>query len=66
MFLKLKYLPWSDPTTTSNKRHARAGHLFQGRFKAVLVQKDSHFLANPLPKAANSMPMGLHHAESVS
>ena len=27
-----------------NKRHDRVGHLFQGRFKAVLVQKDSHLL----------------------
>jgi len=27
-----------------NKRHDRVGHLFQGRFKAVLVQKDNHLL----------------------
>jgi REP element-mobilizing transposase RayT len=26
------------------KRHGRVGHLFQGRFKGILVQKDSHFL----------------------
>ncbi len=26
-----------------NKRHDRAGHLFQGRFKAVLVQKNKDF-----------------------
>jgi REP-associated tyrosine transposase len=31
-------------TQTFNKRHGRAGHLFQGRFKAILIQKDSHFL----------------------
>jgi putative transposase len=31
-------------TQAYNKRHARVGHLFQGRFKAILVQKDSHFL----------------------
>ena len=31
-------------TQTFNKRHGRVGHVFQGRFKAVLVQKDSHFL----------------------
>ena len=24
--------------------HRRVGHLFQGRFKAILVQKDSHYL----------------------
>ncbi|MGC8763986.1 MAG: REP-associated tyrosine transposase [Acidobacteriota bacterium] len=27
-----------------NRRHRRCGHLFQGRFKAVLVQKESHLL----------------------
>ena len=32
-------------TQAFNRRHARVGHLFQGRFKAILVQKDSHFLA---------------------
>lgn len=27
-----------------NRRHRRTGHLFQGRFKAVVIQKDSHLL----------------------
>lgn len=27
-----------------NRRHERVGHLFQGRFKAILVEKDSHLL----------------------
>ena len=27
-----------------NKRHQRVGHLFQGRYKAILIQKDSHLL----------------------
>ena len=31
-------------TQRFNKRHGRVGHLFQGRFKAVLVRKDSHLL----------------------
>ncbi len=31
-------------TQTFNRRHTRAGHLFQGRFKAILIQKDSHLL----------------------
>lgn len=31
-------------TQAFNKRHRRLGHLFQGRFKGILVQKDSHFL----------------------
>ena len=31
-------------TQAFNKRHSRVGHVFRGRFKAILVQKDSHFL----------------------
>jgi hypothetical protein len=31
-------------TQVFNRRHRRAGHLFQGRYKAILVQRDSHLL----------------------
>jgi putative transposase len=31
-------------TQRFNKRHGRVGHLFQGRYKAILIQKDSHLL----------------------
>ncbi|MFC4656771.1 transposase [Rheinheimera marina] len=31
-------------TQAFNRRHQRVGHLLQGRFNAVLVQKDSHLL----------------------
>ena len=31
-------------TQTSNRRHNRAGHLFQGRFKAILVDEDNYLL----------------------
>jgi len=31
-------------TQAYNRRHHRVGHLFQGRFKAILVQKESHYL----------------------
>ena len=31
-------------TQTFNRTHKRVGHLFQGRFKAILVQKDSYLL----------------------
>jgi len=31
-------------TQWSNRRHRRTGHLFQGRFKAVLVDEESHLL----------------------
>jgi REP element-mobilizing transposase RayT len=31
-------------TQKSNRKHSRVGHVFQGRYKAILVQKDSHLL----------------------
>ncbi|MBL0163827.1 MAG: transposase [Xanthomonadales bacterium] len=31
-------------TQASNRRHGRVGHLFQGRFKAILVEADSYLL----------------------
>lgn len=31
-------------TQLFNKQHGRNGHLFQGRYKAILIQKDSHLL----------------------
>ena len=31
-------------TQTFNRRHRRVGHLFQGRFKAILVEKDAYLL----------------------
>jgi REP element-mobilizing transposase RayT len=31
-------------TQLFNRRHKRIGHLFQGRFKAILIQKDTHLL----------------------
>jgi len=31
-------------TQARNKRHNKTGHLFQGRYKAVLIQKDTHLL----------------------
>lgn len=31
-------------TQAFNRRHNRAGHLFQGRFKGLVVEKDSHLL----------------------
>lgn len=31
-------------TQRSNRRHHRVGHVFQGRYKAILVQKDSYLL----------------------
>ncbi len=31
-------------TQVYNRRHRRVGHLFQGRFKAILVERDAHLL----------------------
>ncbi|MBI3061933.1 MAG: transposase [Deltaproteobacteria bacterium] len=31
-------------TQVSNRRHKRVGHLFQGRYKAILIDKDSYWL----------------------
>ena len=31
-------------TQYSNRRHARTGHVFQGRYKAILVDRDSYLL----------------------
>ena len=31
-------------TQAFNRRHRRVGHLFQGRFKAILVEKESYLL----------------------
>ena len=31
-------------TQSFNRRHNRVGHLFQGRFKAILVEKESYLL----------------------
>jgi putative transposase len=31
-------------TQTHNRRHGRVGHVFQGRYKAILVDRDSYLL----------------------
>lgn len=31
-------------TQTFNRTHQRVGHVFQGRYKAVIVEKDSYLL----------------------
>ena len=50
-------------TQSFNKRHAVVGHLFQGRFKAILVDRDSYLLAlcryverNPVAAGLVDMP----------
>jgi len=50
-------------TQWSNRRHKRSGHLFQGRYKAILVDRDSYFLElaryivlNPVRAATAKQP----------
>ena len=31
-------------TQTTNKTHGKVGHVFQGRYKAILIQKESYLL----------------------
>ena len=60
-------------TQRFNRRHGLAGHLFQGRFKAILVDRDAYLLAvcryverNPvaagLVRAARDWPWSSHRA----
>lgn len=47
-----------------NKKYNRVGGLFQGRFKAVLVSEDSHFIHLPFYIHAN--PLELNYRGSTS
>ena len=60
-------------TQTINRRHGRVGHVFQGRYKAILVEKDSYLLElaryvvlNPvragMVRKAAAWPWSSHHA----
>jgi putative transposase len=46
-----------------NRRHRRAGHLFQNRFKSILVEKDAYLLA--LVRYIHLNPLRAHLVESV-
>jgi len=43
-------------TQACNRRHHRTGHLLQGRYKAILVEKESHLLE--LARYTVSTPSG--------
>ncbi|MHB8882041.1 MAG: REP-associated tyrosine transposase [Thermodesulfovibrionales bacterium] len=54
-------------TQTYNRQHRKVGHIFQGRFKAVLVEKESHLLEacryvvlNPVRAKAATHPEQWH------
>ena len=46
-------------TQAFNRRHGRVGHLFQGRYKSVLVQKESHLLEAVRYVALNPLRAGM-------
>jgi REP element-mobilizing transposase RayT len=46
-------------TQNFNRRHGRVGHLFQGRYKSVLVQKESHLLEAVRYVALNPLRAGM-------
>ncbi len=60
-------------TQASNRRHKRSGHLFQGRFKSILIDKETflldlarHIILNPvrlhLTHSAAEWPWSSYHA----
>jgi len=46
-------------TQTFNRRHGSAGHLFQGRFKSILVDRDAYLLALCRYVERNPVAVGL-------
>ena len=46
-------------TQIFNRRHGRVGHLFQGRYKAVLVEKESYLLELARYVVLNPVKAGL-------
>ena len=42
-------------TKVFNKKHKRAGHVFQGRYKAILIQNSSLLLTNSLVPSKGSI-----------
>jgi len=51
-------------TAWFNKKYKKVGHLWQGRFKSMIIQKDDYFMEctyyvemNPVRKALTSSPM---------
>jgi putative transposase len=51
-------------TVYFNRRHRRAGHLYQGRFKAILVDADSYLLELSRYVHLNPVRVGLFKARS--
>ena len=63
----------SSYTTYINKKRDRSGHLFQGRFKAILIEKDSYLLElsryihlNPVKAGMVEKPQDYFHSSYTS
>jgi putative transposase len=48
-------------TQSTNRRHGRVGHLFQGRYKAILVDGDSYLLELARYIVLNPVHILAHH-----
>jgi len=46
-------------TQKSNRKHGRVGHVYQGRYKAILVQKDGYLLELSRYVVLNSVRAGM-------
>jgi putative transposase len=52
-------------TNYFNKKYDRVGGLFQGRFKAVLVNRDSHFIHLPFYIHTNQLDLNYRSSTSI-
>jgi REP element-mobilizing transposase RayT len=53
-------------TTAFNRRHRRVGHLYQGRYKAIVVQKDSYLAELSRYVHLNPVRIKPHKGKAVS
>lgn len=53
-------------TQASNRRHGRVGHLFQGRYKAILVDSDSYLLELARYVVLNPIRAGMVEGKGAS
>ena len=61
-----EFMRWFNITYTShyNRRHKRSGHLYQGRYKSILVEKDSYL--HILSRYIHLNPVRTKQKESTS
>jgi putative transposase len=52
-------------TAAYNRRHKRVGHLYQGRYKAILIDRDSYLLELSRYVHLNPVRIGLYKGKDV-